>query len=520
MAHNGKATTPILAAEYVRMSTDQQQYSLDNQSDAIRRYAERNNMRIVRTYSDAGKTGLTLASRPALRKLIDDVESGQAGFSAVLVYDVSRWGRFQDADESAYYEYRCRRAQIAVHYCAESFLNDGSITAVLFKALKRAMAAEYSRELSVKVFAGQARLTELGFRQGGMAGYGFRRLLVDQYSKPKFVLDLGEEKSIATDRVILIPGPPNEIKTVREIFEMYAEKRIPAAKIARFLNKRGIPWMFGRPWTRFVIRDMVTNPKYIGNNVSNRRSAKLRSPRHWNPPEMWIRRDSAFEGLVDPGLYQRAEAVAAARSRPYTDDELLQLLRAFLKRNQKLTADLIRSDPGMPCPQVYNDRFGGLMEAYRRIGYKCDRDMSYIDRDRKVQAVRREFSVLISDELRRLRASVTFDWQSQRLTVNGSMTVRTVVTRCRSLGDSHGWLLRLSSLGSPDVTVIGRLAPGNGDFMDYFSLKPRNIGGLTQLTLRPGTESVFEKYRYDDLLFLRNVVRLSKAKKLADPMRA
>src|SRR5215472_6934210 len=218
MADDVETITPTLAAEYVRMSTDQQQYSMDNQSDAIRQYAENNNMRIVRTYSDAGKTGLTLASRPALRRLIEDVESGQADFSAVLVYDVSRWGRFQDADESAYYEYRCRRAQIAVHYCAEPFPNDGSITAVLIKALKRAMAAEYSRELSVKVFAGQARLTELGFRQGGMAGYGFRRLLVDQHGKPKFTLHLGEAKSIMTDRVILVPGPPNEIEIVREIF--------------------------------------------------------------------------------------------------------------------------------------------------------------------------------------------------------------------------------------------------------------------------------------------------------------
>jgi DNA invertase Pin-like site-specific DNA recombinase len=61
----------------------------------------------------------------------------------VLVYDVSRWGRFQDSDESAYYEYRCRRAKIAVHYCAEPFPNDGSVTAALLKALKRAMAAEY-----------------------------------------------------------------------------------------------------------------------------------------------------------------------------------------------------------------------------------------------------------------------------------------------------------------------------------------------------------------------------------------
>jgi hypothetical protein len=129
--------------------------------------------------------------------------------------------------------------------------------------------------------------------------------------------------------------------------------------------------------------------------------------------------------------------------------------------------------------------------------------------------VRREFSTLIADELRRLRASVTFDWQSQRLTVNESMTVRTVVTRCRALGSSYGWVLRLSSLGNPDVTVIGRLAPDNCDFMDYFLLKPHNIRGLKQLTLHPKGESAFEKYRYGDLSFLRNVVRWTRAKKRA-----
>ena len=104
--------------------------------------------------------------------MIADVRSGVADFDAVLVYDVSRWGRFQDADESAYYEFICREAGIAVHYCAEQFENDGSLSATIIKSMKRAMAGEYSRELSTKVFAGQCRLITLGFRQGGPAGVG------------------------------------------------------------------------------------------------------------------------------------------------------------------------------------------------------------------------------------------------------------------------------------------------------------------------------------------------------------
>ena len=95
---------------------------------------------------------MRLDGRDALKRLIDDVQNGTADFTTILVYDVSRWGRFQDADESAYYEYICKRAGISVQYCAEQFENDGSPVSTIVKGVKRAMAGEYSRELSVKVF--------------------------------------------------------------------------------------------------------------------------------------------------------------------------------------------------------------------------------------------------------------------------------------------------------------------------------------------------------------------------------
>ncbi|WP_316903741.1 recombinase family protein, partial [Ralstonia mannitolilytica] len=179
------------AAQYVRMSTEHQQYSMENQADKIREYAARRNIDIVRTYADEGKSGLRIDGRQALQQLIGDVQAGKADFQIILVYDVSRWGRFQDADESAYYEYICRRAGIQVAYCAEQFENDGSPVSTIVKGVKRAMAGEYSRELSAKVFAGQCRLIELGFRQGGPAGYGLRRVLIDQSGSVKGQLSRG-----------------------------------------------------------------------------------------------------------------------------------------------------------------------------------------------------------------------------------------------------------------------------------------------------------------------------------------
>ncbi len=92
----------VRAAEYVRMSTDHQKYSTENQADAIRHYAATRGIEIVRTYADAGKSGLKIEGRDALKRLIDDVQTGAADFTMILVYDISRWGRFQDADESAY----------------------------------------------------------------------------------------------------------------------------------------------------------------------------------------------------------------------------------------------------------------------------------------------------------------------------------------------------------------------------------------------------------------------------------
>jgi DNA invertase Pin-like site-specific DNA recombinase len=102
-------------------------------------------------------------------------------------------------------------AGIQVAYCAEQFENDGSPVSTIVKGVKRAMAGEYSRELSAKVFAGQCRLIELGFRQGGPAGYGLRRVLVDQHGSSKAELTRGEHKSLQTDRVILMPGPDDEV---------------------------------------------------------------------------------------------------------------------------------------------------------------------------------------------------------------------------------------------------------------------------------------------------------------------
>ena len=85
---------------YVRMSTEHQKYSIANQKEALESYAQAHGIKIIKTYSDDGKSGLNIEGRHGLQSLLKNVETGQAEFSELLVLDISRWGRFPDSDES------------------------------------------------------------------------------------------------------------------------------------------------------------------------------------------------------------------------------------------------------------------------------------------------------------------------------------------------------------------------------------------------------------------------------------
>jgi DNA invertase Pin-like site-specific DNA recombinase len=361
--------TAVPAAQYLRMSTEHQQYSLENQSTAIQKYAECHGFEVVCTYSDAAKSGLILKHRAGLRQLLQDVV-GTPAYRAILVYDVSRWGRFQDTDEPAHYEFLCKSAGVPVHYCAETFANDGSLPSSIMKALKRAMAGEYSRELSVKVFAGQKRLAELGFWQGGPPGYGFRRLLVSPEGKPKQLLARGETKNLATDRVILVPGLTHEVEQVHDIFRLFTVEKLGVTAIAKDLNRRGIPSPKNRQWTHSVVTTILSHPRYVGCNVFNQTTSRLGGPWVARPRTEWVIIPGAYTGIVDPKTFALAQEMLGDLTVRKTDEEVLRELRCLLDSKGKLTPKIINDSLGIACSRTLWRRFGSLRQAYELIGYK------------------------------------------------------------------------------------------------------------------------------------------------------
>ena len=348
-----------------------------------------------------------------------DVQSTTRDFDAILVYDVSRWGRFQDADEAAYYEHLCSRAGIRVHYSEEQFDNDGSIGSILLKSVKRVMAGEYSRELSVKVFAGQCRLVELGFRQGGAPGYGLRRELIDENHVSKGELRRGDRKSLQTDRVVLTLGPQDEVDQVRRIYSLFVDEGLSEQQIASDLNSRGVLTDLVKPWTRSTVHQILTNEKYIGNNVFNRVSFKLKQRRVVNSRDTWVRAEGVYPSAVSQALFERARSIIDARSNHYSDEQLLSMLQTILEEEGSLSGVVIDERSDMPSSSAYRYRFGSLIRAYSLIGYVPERDYRYIETNRHIREAHPLILSEIASGFERAGGEVAHDEVSQLLTING-----------------------------------------------------------------------------------------------------
>lgn len=506
--HSTQQQTPesekqILAAQYVRMSTDHQQYSTLNQSDKIQEYADKYNIKIIKTYSDDGKSGLSLNGRSGLQQLIQDVESHQTEFKVILVYDVSRWGRFQDADESAYYEYICRQAGINVIYCAEQFTNDGTIVSTILKNLKRSMAGETSRELSNKVFIGQCRLIELGFRQGGTAGYGLRRALIDQQGNFKTFLKMGEHKSFQMDRVILVAGPKEEIKVIHQIYEWFIQYNLSEAQIAEKLNSENIKTDFDRAWTRNTVHEVLINEKYIGNNVFNKTSFKLKKIHVSNPKEQWIRKDQAFEAIVPLDLFYTAQGIIRERSRKYTNEELLDLLKTLYQKHGFLSGLIINESESTPKTGVYSNRFGSLLRAYELIGFKPERDYYYVEINKFLRKLHPEITQHVINEMEKLNgANIQKDPLNDLIFINDEISISLILTRCHKLSSgNYRWKVRFDTILNPDITVVVRLDGTNTAIKDYYLL-PKLDFMCDKISIGEFNPVELESFRFESLNYL------------------
>lgn len=369
------------------------------------------------------------------------------------------------------------------------------------------MAGEYSRELSHKVVTGQCRLIELGYRQGGPAGYGLRRVLLDERGEVKAELKRGEHKSLQTDRVILVPGPETEVKTVRWIYGRFLKHGGSEGEIAAELNEQGILTDLGRLWNRATVRQVLTNEKYIGNNVYNRRSFKLKQKRVANGPEMWIRSEGAFEAIVEPKQFQKAQAIIAARNRRFSDEEMLDCLNRLYQRHGYISGLVIDEAVGMPSSGAYAHRFGSLLRAYSLVGFTPDRDYHYIEANRLLRRFHREEVERVIGEVTRLGGSVARNSATELLTINNEFTASVVVARCRETSTGGlRWKIRFDTGLAPDITVAIRINRTNSAALDYYLL-PQFEMRMKPLGLAEENGLMLDAFRFETLDFFFDIAR-------------
>jgi DNA invertase Pin-like site-specific DNA recombinase len=434
------------AAQYIRMSTEQQDLSPLVQKEAIAAYAAAKGFEIVASYEDEGRSGVHLKNRPGLLKLLRDVTEASR-FSAVLVYDVSRWGRFQDTDAAAYYEYHCKLHGSDVIYVAEVFGDEANPISALLKSVKRTMAAEYSRDLSKKVRAGQHKVVSLGFQMGALPSLGYRRCSVSTDGLRRTVLESGQRKIALTDRIEWVLGPAKEVALVKRIFELYA-RGASIADVALLGSLEGWSDRSGRPLSAHCIGDLLRNEALIGNFVWGRRLIQ-RSLLH--TPES--RSNGCIPRIIENATWEAVQRrVALLPHIQKTSEQLISKLKQALEINPMLVTREL-SAQGFPSPQTYKYRVGGWAECLRQAGRDPEAHRVAIMQRTTARAVRfRECGKDLAKWLTNAGLPMKFNGRLKVLRGAGLYVQLRMLWSAPLGGDGLNWPIRIAKF-SPQVDV-------------------------------------------------------------------
>lgn len=362
------APAQIRAIAYYRHSAqDRQENSIPIQQDQVRAWAKQHGVEIIREFCDAGRSGLNSEGRPAFTEMMDEWIAKRHDFEYVLCLDVSRWGRFQDIDLSAQFSAICKKNGKQVIYTTIGKPREDDPLYPVYVQFERFRAAQYSRELSDKVWRGCVKIAEQGYWAGGPPPYGLQRLLLDEKREPLNVLQPGQRKGIQNQRVTLVEGPPEEVQVIRRIFEAFVVQGHSEYKIAEDLNRDGILSPSGRRWGAGGILARLRNEKYAGTMVYNQTSGKLKTPKHPNPPEKWVRTPEAFTGVIDFELYLQAQEILEKRKQRYDPDYMLRMLDMLYQTHGMIRPGLLRTNAELPSAGGYSREFGSLDAAFQNL---------------------------------------------------------------------------------------------------------------------------------------------------------
>ena len=252
-----------------------------------------------------------------------------------------------------------------------------------------------------------------------------------------------------------------------------------------------------------MVHQILINEKYIGNNVWNKCSCKLKGRRIVNPPERWIRHDGAFQPIVDEETFETTQRIIGERCKRYSDEELLDLLRGLLEQYGYLSGIIIDELEFGPSSSAYRTRFGSLIRAYELIGFTPDHDYRYIEINRALRRMYPEVMASTIHGIELIGGRLRQNPETDLLAVNDEFTASLCLVRSQeTAAGNHRWHVRFDAGLRPDITVAIRMNQMNSGILDYYLL-PRFELEATCFRLAENNGVALDAYRFDtlDMLF-------------------
>ncbi|EJP4333732.1 recombinase family protein, partial [Escherichia coli] len=284
--------------------------------------------------------------------------------------------------------------------------------------------------------------------------------------------------------------------------------------IAERLNEQNIPAENGTLWTRAKIHQILTNEKYIGNNIYNKTSSKLKSRLVKNPKHEWVRCDKAYKPIISKKKYNKAQEIIQLRSIHLTNEDLLEKLKQKLESNGKLSGFIIDEDDTGPSSSVYRTRFGGLLRAYTLIGYKPEHDYSHLKIN---EALRSFYSEIIEDfkgEILKSNCHIDEYKYAPMLYINDEFLISVLVTKCIHMKSGKlRWKVRFDNSQKADITIVIRMNSQNISPLDFYII-PKIENEYNKMCMTETNNIRLDLYRFDNLDKLLQIITRMKVREL------
>jgi len=274
---------------YGRFSSDnQREESIDAQLRASREYANQNGYIIIREYVDRAKSGKT-SNRPDFLRMIEDSKKGD--FKYVLVHKLDRFSR--NKYDSAIFKQKLQQRGVKVLSVIERL--DDSPESKMMESVIEGFSQFYIENLKREVLKGLKENAYNGMHNGG---------------KPPIGYDVGTDKKYIINEF--------EAEAVKLIFKMYTDGE-GYSDIIEVLNQKGYKTKNGNSFSKNSIYSIVTNEKYTGDYIYNKRSAEdvfaKRNNHKYKDDADIIRVEGAVPQIIDRETFLKASQICKSRQK-------------------------------------------------------------------------------------------------------------------------------------------------------------------------------------------------------------